>query len=267
MQGGRVRGVSRFRTRPCFRPGRPPARRGANTCTSARVAADTGQARVAAAASQSQNLDPRRFVTIFDESAVRHSPGSTLSLPLLNAPPRVRLAVSAEPDLVVDLIVARSSSLRFSGARVPSWRPNARRRLAGRRQDDGDADSRSRAFQVRDAGGYWRVRNVSTRARGIPEVERRSVGSGTESLSADFVLIHDYEQERNGKVALTGHAVLRWNAAAERYVLLWFDSMGMPPNEFVRRPGRDVLTLVSQGSGRAGSGPCGILARRVATAT
>ncbi len=62
-----------------------------------------------------------------------------------------------------------------------------------------------------------------------------------------FVLIHDYEQELQGKIALTGHAVLRWNAAAERYVLLWFDSMGMPPTEFYGDLEEDVLTLVSQG--------------------
>jgi hypothetical protein len=61
-----------------------------------------------------------------------------------------------------------------------------------------------------------------------------------------FVLIHDYEQERNGKTALVGLAVLRWDATAERYVLLWFDSMGMPPTEFHGDLEGDVLTLVSQ---------------------
>ncbi len=74
-----------------------------------------------------------------------------------------------------------------------------------------------------------------------------AVGRVRNRMALDgFVLVHEYEQERNGKVALRGHAVLRWDAAAERYVLLWFDSMGMPPTEFHGDLDGDVLTLISQ---------------------
>jgi hypothetical protein len=48
--------------------------------------------------------------------------------------------------------------------------------------------------------------------------------------------------------------VFHWDAAREECVLHWFDSMGMPPNEFRGRFEGHVLTMVSespQGRSRA----------------
>ena len=39
-------------------------------------------------------------------------------------------------------------------------------------------------------------------------------------------LLGDYQQDRGSGVDLRGHAVLGWDAAAERYALWWFDSTG-----------------------------------------
>lgn len=74
-----------------------------------------------------------------------------------------------------------------------------------------------------------------------------AVGRARNRMALDgFVLIHEYEQERSGRITLQGHAVLRWDAGLDRYVLHWFDSMGMPPKEFRGDFDGDVLTLTSE---------------------
>ncbi len=74
-----------------------------------------------------------------------------------------------------------------------------------------------------------------------------AVGRVRNRLALDgFVLIHEYEQERHGRIALKGHAVLRWDATRDGYVLVWFDSLDMPPTEFEGEFEGDVLTLTSE---------------------
>jgi hypothetical protein len=63
-----------------------------------------------------------------------------------------------------------------------------------------------------------------------------------------FVVVQDYEQERDGQVTFRGHGVFWWDSTAQTYVLHWFDSMGQPPNEFRGAFEGDVLTLVSHTS-------------------
>ena len=43
-------------------------------------------------------------------------------------------------------------------------------------------------------------------------------------------LIGDYQQDHGSGVERRGHAVLGWDAAAERYALWWFDSSGAIPS-------------------------------------
>jgi hypothetical protein len=72
-----------------------------------------------------------------------------------------------------------------------------------------------------------------------------AVGRASNRLALDgFVIVQDYQQERGGKVSFRGHAVLSWDAAAQCYVMHWWDSMGMPPNIFRGQFQGDVLTLV-----------------------
>jgi hypothetical protein len=47
-----------------------------------------------------------------------------------------------------------------------------------------------------------------------------------------FVVVQEYEQERNGAITFRGHGVVSWDATQQCYVMHWFDSMGMPPNVF-----------------------------------
>jgi hypothetical protein len=64
-----------------------------------------------------------------------------------------------------------------------------------------------------------------------------------------FAVVQDYEQERGGgAVTFRGHGVFRWDVTANEYVLHWFDSLGLDPNEFRGTFDGDVLTLVSRGA-------------------
>lgn len=62
-----------------------------------------------------------------------------------------------------------------------------------------------------------------------------------------FIVIQDYEQERDGRGGFRGHGVFRWDDAVQCYVLHWFDSMGMAPNEFKGNFQGDLLTMTSKG--------------------
>ncbi len=80
-----------------------------------------------------------------------------------------------------------------------------------------------------------------------------AVGRMNNRLALDgFVVVQDYEQERNGTVGYRGHGVFSWDATESRYVLHWFDSIGAPPNDFRGGFEGDVLTLTGKhGPGQA----------------
>jgi hypothetical protein len=61
-----------------------------------------------------------------------------------------------------------------------------------------------------------------------------------------FALIFDYEQERDGVVAFTGHGVTTYDPDQDQYQMTWFDCMGTPPETFTGRFEGEVLTLLSQ---------------------
>ena len=62
-----------------------------------------------------------------------------------------------------------------------------------------------------------------------------------------FIVVQDYEQERGGSINFRGHGVFSWDPSRPCYLLHWFDSMGMPPNEFRGNFQGDVLIMTSQG--------------------
>ena len=62
-----------------------------------------------------------------------------------------------------------------------------------------------------------------------------------------FVLVQDYKQERGGRTTFEGHGIFSWDEKQKSYVLHWFDSMGMPPNEFRGGFEGGVFTLANQG--------------------
>ena len=103
-------------------------------------------------------------------------------------------------------------------------------------------------FKLEKLVGFWRGEERVHPSRWDPK-GGEAVGRVRNRIALDgFVLIHEYEQERKGRVALRGHGVIRWDPSAEQYVLTWFDSMGMPPNEFRGDFEGDVLTLTSEES-------------------
>jgi hypothetical protein len=62
-----------------------------------------------------------------------------------------------------------------------------------------------------------------------------------------FVLLHDYEQERNGAVTFRGHGVLSFDSPQQCYVMHWWDSTGSPVNEFKGKFDGPVLEMTSSG--------------------
>jgi len=82
-----------------------------------------------------------------------------------------------------------------------------------------------------------------------------AVGRVQNRLALDgFVVIQDYEQERNGSVSFRGHGVFSWDARGQCYVMHWFDSMGTGHEAYRGQFQSDVLTLTSrfpQGQSRA----------------
>ncbi len=77
-----------------------------------------------------------------------------------------------------------------------------------------------------------------------------AIGRNEHKLSlGGFVLISDYQQERDGTITFTGHGVYTYAPNEDRYHLHWFDSMGSPPEIFVGGFDGDVLTLAHGGPG------------------
>ena len=60
-----------------------------------------------------------------------------------------------------------------------------------------------------------------------------AIGRVNNRLALDgFIVVQDYEQERNGAVNYRGHGVFSYDANQNAHLLHWWDSMGMTPNVF-----------------------------------
>jgi hypothetical protein len=74
-----------------------------------------------------------------------------------------------------------------------------------------------------------------------------AIGRIDNRLALDgFIVVQDYEQERDGKINFRGHGVFSWDATQKCYVIHWFDSMGMPPNIFRGNFENNTLTMTSE---------------------
>ena len=71
-----------------------------------------------------------------------------------------------------------------------------------------------------------------------------AIGRVNNWLAVDgFVVVQDYEQERNGMVSFSGHGVFSYDANQNCYLMHWWDSMGMPPNVFKGNFDGQTVTL------------------------
>jgi hypothetical protein len=74
-----------------------------------------------------------------------------------------------------------------------------------------------------------------------------AIGRVNNRLALDgFVVVQDYEQERNGAVTFRGHGVFSYDPNQDCYLMHWWDSMGMPPNVFKGNFDGQVATLVCE---------------------
>jgi len=75
----------------------------------------------------------------------------------------------------------------------------------------------------------------------------KATGRNTGRLALNgFALINEYEQERDGEVAFTGHGVMTYDAEKNLYQMIWFDCLGTAPETYSGRFEGEVLTLMSQ---------------------
>jgi hypothetical protein len=65
-------------------------------------------------------------------------------------------------------------------------------------------------------------------ALGFQRWEGDQPGGSQDGLGR-FFLVEDYVQERAGGMTYRAHGVFGWDAPSGRYMMHWFDSMGMDP--------------------------------------
>lgn len=98
--------------------------------------------------------------------------------------------------------------------------------------------------------GTWTGEEVMHPCEWNPEAGT-ALGRNKNAMSLNgFALLTDYEQECEGAITFTGHGVYTFNPEEGNYSLHWFDCMGSPPEVFVGDFENEVLTLVSQTSGK-----------------
>jgi hypothetical protein len=74
-----------------------------------------------------------------------------------------------------------------------------------------------------------------------------AVGRCNNRVAVDgFVIVHDYEQEREGAINFHGHGVFTYGTAEKSYVLYWWDSMGMATNVFKGNFEGNTLRMLCQ---------------------
>jgi len=77
-----------------------------------------------------------------------------------------------------------------------------------------------------------------------------AVGRTTGRMALNgFAMISDYEQERDGVITFSGHAVWTFDPKSDRYSLHWFDCLGSPPEVFQGSFEGRVLTVSHGGPG------------------
>jgi len=104
-------------------------------------------------------------------------------------------------------------------------------------------------LRLEKLAGHWEGEEKMYPSQWSPQGST-AVGRTKNSMAlSGFALIGDYEQEHNGVITFTGHAVYTFDPKQELYSLHWFDCMGSPPEVFTGKFDGDVLTLAHGGPG------------------
>ena len=74
-----------------------------------------------------------------------------------------------------------------------------------------------------------------------------AIGRVTNRSALDgFIIVQDYEQERDGRRCFSGHGVIGWDGFANCYTFHWWDSVDQPPQLYQGQRTGNVFTLTSQ---------------------
>jgi len=93
--------------------------------------------------------------------------------------------------------------------------------------------------------GSWRGEEIMHPSPWAPAAHKAQ-GKIRSAVGVDgFLVSGEYEQSRDGAVTYRGHSVYWYDDEKKRYVLHWWDSMGMAPNVFEGGFQGDVLTMTT----------------------
>lgn len=98
---------------------------------------------------------------------------------------------------------------------------------------------------LRRMTGIWNGAEHMHPSPWSPEPQER-VGRIEARMLEGFFVVSDYLQTAGDEVTFRGHGVYSWDAAAEKYVMYWFDSMGGAGCLADGTYADDVLTFVNQ---------------------
>jgi len=94
--------------------------------------------------------------------------------------------------------------------------------------------------------GTWTGEEVLHPSQWDPNGSTVQARNETRLALGGFVVIGDYEQQKDGQVTFTGHSVHTYDANLKCHVLYWFDCMGVPPNVFTGNFAGDALILTCE---------------------
>jgi hypothetical protein len=95
--------------------------------------------------------------------------------------------------------------------------------------------------------GHWEGEETMHPSQWDPKGGTAAGRTTSRVALSGFVVITDYEQERDGIITFAGHGVWSFDPGEDLYVLHWFDCLGSPAERFLGRFDGEVLTVAHGG--------------------